>query len=173
MDRLILPCGCHSVTDDGRLWSKQEQFSQHGLRGIQTRISQEWRLVDGTTRTSGYIQVGLHGRVVRLNRLIAINFIPNPSAFPEVQHKNGKRNDNRASNLKWGNQKHNADDRREHGNNCIGEKSPHAKLTDDSVRKIREMRLQGVALVKLAEMFSVSKKLILLVCQRKIWRHVL
>ncbi len=36
-----------------------------------------------------------------VHRLVAAAFIPNPLTLPEVNHENGIRNDNRASNLTW------------------------------------------------------------------------
>jgi hypothetical protein len=36
-----------------------------------------------------------------IHRLIAIAFIPNPFDLPEVNHINGKRDDNRIENLEW------------------------------------------------------------------------
>ena len=37
----------------------------------------------------------------KAHRLVAQHFLSNPSNLPVVNHKNGKRNDNRASNLEW------------------------------------------------------------------------
>ncbi len=52
-----------------------------------------------------------------------------------------------------------------------GQSQAFAKLTDDSVRRIRS--LAGVvSMSKIATRFGVSKKAVLLVIQRKTWRHV-
>ena len=173
MKEIILPCGCHKIRDDGLFFTCLKQFSKKGLIGIQTVRTQEWTEVKGTETKRGYLQINLHRRVVRINRLVAQNFIPNPECYPESQHKNGIRTDNRVDNLKWGNQKHNADDRERHGNSSHGEKSAMAKLSNKSVIEIREKRkFRTQTLQSLADQFSVSKKLILLVEQRKIWNHI-
>lgn len=50
---------------------------------------------------TGYNTVSLNGKNVKLHRVIAEAFIPNPLGLPLINHKNGVKTDNRLSNLEW------------------------------------------------------------------------
>lgn len=173
MRAVVLPCGCHKVTSEGYVYSRIRQFSVKGVYGIQTEYGKRWRRLGATMRKdSGYLQVGIHGRPIRVNRLVASTFVPNPLAMPEAQHKDGNRSNNRASNLKWGTPFENAQDRERHGRTSRGNNNPSAKLNPNRVKQIRSLRLTGLSFAKIGKRFGVSKKLVMLVIQRKIWKHV-
>ena len=43
----------------------------------------------------------LDRKSIKVHRMVAELFIPNPNNLPHINHKNGLRNDNRVENLEW------------------------------------------------------------------------
>jgi hypothetical protein len=79
------------------------------------------------------------------------------------------------SHLFLGTHKQNMEDMAQKGRAATlkGELHGEAKLTDRAVVEIRSMYRPGVvSYARLASLFKVSKKLILLVVQRKAWKHI-
>ena len=58
--------------------------------------------------TKGYCRVHIGKRCIKIHRLIAEMFVPNPHNKPMIDHINGDRGDNRAENLAWVTQEENA-----------------------------------------------------------------
>lgn len=55
------------------------------------------KIVDLSNRKSRYLIY----RGYKIHRLVAEHFIPNPFNKPEVNHKDGKKHNNKACNLEW------------------------------------------------------------------------
>lgn len=49
----------------------------------------------------GYLRINIKGGRIRVQRLVAKAFCPNPEGKPIVDHKNDIKDDNRAENLQW------------------------------------------------------------------------
>ncbi len=95
----------YKVTEDGRVWSdRSEQFLTPG------------------TKDDGYKVVVLcldgNRKTCRVSRLVAEAFIPNPENKPEVNHKDGNKEDNSVDNLEWMTPKENT----EHSRTVLGNK---------------------------------------------------
>ncbi len=63
------------------------------------------KILKTDTSRDGYTRVAFckDGKIrrFRVNRLVALAFIPNPEHLPQVNHKNEIKADNRADNLEW------------------------------------------------------------------------
>ena len=70
-------------------------------------------------KPGGYRFVGLRGHdgltYEMVHRLVATTFISNPDGLPEVNHRNGDKDDNDRSNLEWCTRAQNARHAAEHG----------------------------------------------------------
>lgn len=55
----------------------------------------------------GYLKVKLQGQTELVHRLVALAFIPNPNGYPQVNHINEIKTDNRVDNLEWCSSKYN------------------------------------------------------------------
>lgn len=87
--------------------------SDHAIYRVKERIK------NPQIQTQGYYHVALYRdgeyKICRLNRVVAIAFIPNPENKPEVNHKDGNKLNNRADNLEWVTGKENKKHARENG----------------------------------------------------------
>lgn len=54
----------------------------------------------------------------------------------------------------------------------FGSKNNKAKLSEDAVIKMREIRRSGASLLYLSELFKISVPVVSTICSRKAWTHV-
>ena len=108
-----------------------------------------------------------------VHRLIAQSFIPNPRNFPEVNHKDSNKLNNKIENLEWVSSKENKKHAWERGLYPRGSKRANSKLNEKDVKKIRQRITLGEMKITLAQEYGVSHSLIVGICKRKRWNHVL
>lgn len=133
----------------------------------------------------GYLRVQLNkegnGYNVGVHRLVLLAFVPNPENKPQVNHKNGIKNDNRLENLEWCTNSENQLHAIEIGlvTNFVipdntGISNGRAKLTESDVKTIRELYATGKYHQKeLANMFGIHQTGISGIILRKTWRSVI
>jgi hypothetical protein len=93
--------GSHQISNFGRVKSLRRDilFSNgeiHKIKGkiLKQRIKDGYYVINLAWNRTGF-------KTLRVHRLIGKAFIPNPYNKPEINHKNGIRNDNRLENIEW------------------------------------------------------------------------
>ena len=117
-----------AITEDGQIWSKRSN------KFFKLRLS------NGYLTTCTKIG-GRSGKSVALtaHRLVAKAYIPNPDNKPQVNHKDGNKQNNHVSNLEWCTAKENVQHAYDTGLAKVvsGTGSPRSKLSEEDVRYIR------------------------------------
>ena len=69
------------------------------------RNAETGKMIAPYKNSKGYLKVGLclNNKSVkfRVNRLVALAFVPNPYGLPQVNHKDGNKENNSYTNLEW------------------------------------------------------------------------
>lgn len=110
----------------------------------------------------------------KIHRLVAEAFIPNPKNKPQVNHKNGQKEDNSVENLEWCTSLENIRHSFEKGLNSgkKGEKHPLSKLKKEDVINIRLLHKHGVLSTMLSEYYNVHQKTIRNIVNKETWTHI-
>ena len=112
------------IYDDGRVWNEKRQ------RFLSTSLDEK-----------GYMKVSLwvnkKVRTLKIHRLVAKYFIPNPYNYKEVNHKDEDKTNNRASNLEWCDRKYNVN----YGSR--GKKASQSMLNNSQSKRILQYDKNG------------------------------
>lgn len=95
---------------------------------------------------------------LRVHRLVAKAFIPNPDNKPVVNHKDGDKMNCAASNLEWMTYSENTLHSFKNGlqKKIFGDKNYITKIKDQDVLKIRELINQGETNKEIAKIYAVN-----------------
>lgn len=94
--------GMYAATYDGRIFSLPRPRSITP-RYMKTFDKNGYRCVGIRPYIGGRVQ-----RTLRVHRLVAMAYIPNPLNLPQVNHKDGNKSNNCVDNLEWSNHSLNA-----------------------------------------------------------------
>ena len=129
----------YEVSNLGRVRSLNRTI----IRKNGQRLTCKGKILSHSTTSQGYLRALLkvngHGKHFQVHRLVAYAFIPNPENLTFVNHRDGNKENNRASNLEWVSASQNT--RHAFATGLIkrlkGEENPMAKLTATQVEEIR------------------------------------
>jgi len=136
------------VTSDGKIYQGEKELTI-------------WK------NSKGYWNVWVDGKNKKVHRLVALFHIPNPYNKPEINHKDGNKDNNNVNNLEWVTTQENRDHAIENklwGKNIIDKR----KFTDEEAEQIRNLyQPREFGYAKLAKLYDVDKSTIRDIIKKK------
>lgn len=97
--------GHYEASDAGMIRSKDRVVEQLNCYGTTSSVKYRGRTLISRPTKVGYHQVTLRSdgisKTINVHRVVATIFLPRVAGKPEVNHKDGNKNNNSASNLEW------------------------------------------------------------------------
>ena len=164
--------GAYQISNLGRV------KSLGGWRGTAKR-KEKIRTIHSTH--DGYAKVRLQhqgkDKTMRVHRLVAKAFIPNPKNMDTVNHIDGNKKNNKVSNLEWVDRTEQMIHAYKLGlkTSRVGTQNSNAKLTDDQVREIRKNYVpysKEYGTVALAKKYGVTNRVIGLIARNLAYKNV-
>lgn len=127
------------------------------------------RYMTPEVRKDGYTNTNLGGKRCSTHRLVLFAYKGPPFEGAVCRHLDGDVTNNHADNLEWGTWAENSKDRIAHGTDCVGEKSPLAKLTWAAVLDIRSATKDKSYIRMLAKKYGVHERTVREVRYGRTW----
>ena len=145
-------------TDNSEQWLNFDSRSDfYGYQiSDQGRVSHKDKILSGSLHNDGYVYTTIHGRQYAVHRLVAATFIPNPSNLPEVNHKDGNKQNNFVSNLEWVTRSENQKHAIRNGLQPKVAKTYTGKFTAEQRKQIKIMWDNGTSKREIARKYGVS-----------------
>lgn len=130
-----------------------------------------------------YLQVCLQDKKsYRIHRLVAEHFVPNPHNKPQVNHIDGNKLNNSASNLEWSTNEENQSHAIETGlwngisqkisQRQMGEGNSRSKLKESDVLDIYQRLHRGESVCSIAQIYGVNHANICAIKSGKSWKNL-
>ena len=148
------------------MWKKLGDNYIISDEGIIKNIATD-RIINPWLNNNGYRYVTLNLEETRKNyrvhRLVAEKFIPNPNNLPQVNHKDGNKQNNKIDNLEWCDSSYNVQHAIKQGLIPLGVNNKRSKLSQEDVDYIKQhyiKRDKELGCAGLGRRFNVDKKVI-------------
>lgn len=109
------------------------------------------------------------------HRLVATAFIPNPNNYPEVNHKNGVKTDNRVQNLEWCTRQQNIIHMHKvlYPHMMRGRRNPRTGITEEDALRIYELAIKEErTLEDIGEEYGISACAVVDIKVGRTWNYV-
>ena len=152
----------YSVCDNGEI---RNNTNHHNVKPVCTIYLDK----------DGYERVWVNRKFVPVHRLVAKCFVPcwgDPNKLV-VNHIDGNRRNNNATNLEWlvaaDNERH---ARRVLGKRLLGEKASRSKLKSEQVKRIRVLSYNGKTTQQISAWYKISIAQVKRIVRRTNWSHI-
>ena len=166
---------------DGEEWRPISGYEERYHISNYGRVKSFWhgkqKILKSWCTHQGYLCVNLTNSIshrqrnFRVNRLVAIAFVPNTDNKPDVNHRDGCKLNNYVNNLEWCTQQENIKHALEINLKKIGVESTNAKLAEEQVFYIRE-NTDNLTQMQLAKTFHVCQATISAIQRRLLYKDV-
>lgn len=128
------------------------------------------RILKGVPNNKGYLRVCIVGKLRFIHRLVAEKYVPNPLNKSQVNHIDGNKLNNSASNLEWVTNLENREHAIKNNLHLCGERSYFSKLKNEDVIYI--LNNHELNNVELAKKFGVSRTTISSIRNGRTWKQL-
>lgn len=163
---------------DGEIWVSIEGYKNYSVSNygrVKSFACERESILTPVVVQSGYLSVGLYDgikqKLIRISRLVAQRFVPNPDKKPQVNHIDGVKFNNHVSNLEWVTDSENKQHAIRTGLKRTGKDNPNARLTEKQVIYIRD-NPDNLPCTKLADKFCVHSSIIMDIQRGKSYKNV-
>lgn len=162
--------GYYRISSDGKIRSLdrvivRKDGHNHHIKGriMKTRLDKD-----------GYVLVGLRNKegkkTFKVHRLVLKTF--EGDSRKTVNHKNGKKSDNRLSNLEYLTNKENSIHALKNGLIKVGEERHTSKLSEKDVREIMSLKSGNLLQKDIAKIYNISPCNIKSIWEKRTWGHL-